>query len=49
LVKQLAENGRQVDHLAESEARATYTDWACRILVTEALRSSINNLGQSNG
>jgi hypothetical protein len=49
LVKQLAKNGKEQDHLAESEARATYTDWACRLMVTAALRDSINNLGQANG
>jgi hypothetical protein len=48
LVRQLAKNGKEQDHLAESEAAAHYTDWARR-LVVDALRSSINNLGASNG
>lgn len=51
LVKQLAENGRRDDHLAESEARAQYTDWACRLVLEAALeaRAGLNILGGQHG
>jgi len=49
LVRQLAKNGKEQDQLDESEAKAVYTDWACRLMVATALRESINNLGGQHG